>query len=139
MSSRTPKPGDRLTDWHIDQTFTVARVGRHSSGHVVADTTGQIRRVVDTVGPGAEHDRAFNEGELLTMVSAIEEELCGDTSSLLAWLALLSPVQKAQVWGRLHPQAKEELKRLREAAGVLPTIQAGQVNCQVENKLIEVN
>lgn len=136
--SRPPKPGDRLTDWHMDQVFTVARVGRHSSGHVVADTTGRIHRVVDTVGPGAEHDRAFNEAELLTMVSAIEEELCGDTSSLLDWLALFSPIQKRQVWDRLHPQAKEELKRLK-AGGVAPTIQAGQVNCQVESKLIEVN
>lgn len=118
MSSRTPKPGDRLTDWHMDQVFTVARIGRHSSGHVVADTTGRIHRVVDTIAPGAEHDRPFTEAEVLTMVAAIEEELTGDTSSLLAWLALLSPVQKRQVWDRLHHQAKEELRRLKEVGGV---------------------
>jgi hypothetical protein len=44
----------------------------------------------------------------------VEEELAGDASQLLPWLGLLSPVQKAQLWRRLHPQARAELTRLKE-------------------------
>lgn len=109
-----PRIGARLTDWRQGKTFTVAKVGRHATGQVVADELGNIHRLDDCMMPAAEYQRLFTEAELNTMASAVEEELAGDANELLPWLGLLSPVQKAQLWRRLHPQARAELMRLKE-------------------------
>ena len=109
-----PKLGQRLTDWRQGTTFIVAKIGRHATGQVVADELGNIHRLDDCMEPSADYQRLFTEAELNTMASAVEKELAGDASQLLPWLGLLSPVQKAQLWRRLHPQARAELTRLKE-------------------------
>ncbi len=62
----------------------------------------------------AEMDAPLSPGDLVTMADVVQLELTGDTSYLLSWLGLLSPVQKQQLWGVLPEPARQVLAGLKQ-------------------------
>jgi hypothetical protein len=110
----SPNIGDRLTDWSQGITFIVATLGYHAGVPVVAcSTTGEIHRLQDCGEPDIRYERALTEEELEVMLFAVVEELSGDAGALLAWLGLLSPPQKRQLWEHLSPDSREAIASLR--------------------------
>ena len=106
-----PKPGDCLTDWRKGQTFYVKHVREHYGRLCLLDSRGQIHWFDDCQAPTQDYDLSLNAEELADLVRVVRAAIAAkEVNDLLEWLAVLSQIQKQQLWRALSPQERDLLK-----------------------------